>query len=150
LAANLDQLIAFRMLQGALGAALLPMSQAIMIDINPPERHGSAMAIWGFGAIIGPIIGPLLGGWLTENLTWRWVFFVNVPFGIIATLGLVLSMSESERDEQSRFDLFGFGMLAVAIGSFQLMLDRGQMQDWFQSREIWIEATVAALAFYIF
>jgi DHA2 family multidrug resistance protein len=150
LAVNLDQLIAFRMLQGALGAALLPMSQAIMIDINPPERHGSAMAVWGFGAIIGPIIGPLLGGWLTENLTWRWVFFVNVPFGIIAALGLVLSMTESRRDGQSRFDLFGFSMLALAIGAFQLMLDRGQMQDWFQSREIWIEATVAAVALYVF
>jgi len=149
-AANLDQLIAFRMLQGALGAALLPMSQAIMIDINPPEKHGQAMAIWGFGAIIGPIIGPLLGGWLTENMSWRWVFLVNIPFGVLAATGLMLTMGETRREEHSRFDLFGFGMLALAIGSFQLMLDRGQMEDWFQSIEIWIEATVALVAFYVF
>jgi MFS transporter, DHA2 family, multidrug resistance protein len=150
LAVNLDQLIAFRMLQGMLGAALLPMSQAILLDINPPEKHGPAMALWGMGAILGPIIGPLLGGWLTENLSWRWVFFVNLPFGIMAALGLMLTLGETRHDSPSRFDLFGFGMLALAIGAFQLMLDRGQMEDWFQSTEIWIEATVAAFAFYIF
>jgi len=150
LAANLDQLIAFRILQGALGAALLPMSQAIMIDINPPERHGPAMAIWGIGAIIGPIAGPLLGGWITENMTWRWVFYVNVPFGIIAALGLIVSLDETRHEDPAPFDMLGFGMLALTIGSLQLMLDRGQIQDWFNSWEICIEATIAATAFYLF
>lgn len=150
LATNLDQLIAFRMLQGMMGAALLPISQAIMIDIHPPEKHGQAMAMWGIGAIIGPIAGPLLGGWLTETLSWRWVFFVNIPFGLIASLGLLLVMAEKRHATPAKFDLFGFGMLALAIGAFQLMLDRGQMEDWFQSTEICIEATVAAAAFYVF
>jgi DHA2 family multidrug resistance protein len=149
-AANLDQLIAFRMFQGMMGAALLPISQAIMIDINPPEKHGQAMAVWGIGAIIGPIAGPLLGGWITENMTWRWVFFVNVPFGLLASLGLLLIMPDKRHDSPARFDLFGFAMLALAIGAFQLMLDRGQMLDWFQSSEIWCEATVAGAAFYVF
>jgi DHA2 family multidrug resistance protein len=150
LATNLDQLIAFRLLQGMMGAALLPISQAIMIDINPPERHGPAMAIWGIGAILGPIAGPLLGGWITENMTWRWVFFVNVPFGLIASLGLLLVMPDKRHAEPPPFDLFGFGTLAIAIGSFQLMLDRGQLLDWFQSWEICAEATISATAFYIF
>jgi DHA2 family multidrug resistance protein len=150
IAANLEQLIAFRMLQGVMGSALLPISQAIILNINPRERHGSAMAIWGMGAILGPIIGPLLGGWLTENFNWRWVFFINLPLGIAAIMGLLLTMQDKRDVWPARFDLLGFAMLALAIGAFQLMLDRGQVQDWFQSREIWIEATIAAAAFYIF
>ena len=150
LAANLDQLIAFRLLQGALGAALLPMSQAIMLDINPPEKHGSAMALWGIGAIFGPIIGPLLGGWLTENLSWRWVFFINIPFGAMAAAGLLLFLGDSGEKRAGRFDFIGFGTLAVAVGAFQLVLDRGQLQDWFNSTEIWLEATLSLTALYLF
>jgi DHA2 family multidrug resistance protein len=151
MATTLDQLIAFRLLQGIMGSALLPMSQAIMLDINPPERHGSAMAVWGVGAILGPILGPLLGGWLTENMTWRWVFFINLPVGLLAAVGLFFVITESGKDDNPvRLDLFGFAMLALSVASFQLVLDRGQLQDWFQSREIWIETTIAATAFYIF
>jgi len=150
LAGNFEQLVLFRMLQGAMGAALLPMSQAILLDINPPEKHGSAMATWGIGVIIGPICGPILGGWLTEMLDWRWVFFINLPFGVLAAVGLAAVLPAFEDEQATSLDLFGFGTLAIAIGAFQLMLDRGQMEDWFQSREIWIEATIAATAFYIF
>ena len=149
-AANLDQLIAFRLLQGMMGAALLPMSQAILLDINPPEKHGSAMAIWGMGAIIGPIVGPVLGGFLTDNLTWRWVFYVNLPFGLLATLGLWIWQTDTHETEEMKLDLLGFGSLALAVGAFQLMLDRGQVKDWFESTEIWIEAVVAGTAFYVF
>jgi len=150
IAANFEQLVVFRMLQGAMGAALLPMSQAILLDINPPERHGSAMATWGIGVIIGPICGPILGGWLTGAYDWRWVFFINLPIGVLAVIGLMAFLPAFRDDNRVRLDLVGFGLLALAIGLFQLMLDRGQMLDWFESREIWIEATVAALAFYLF
>jgi DHA2 family multidrug resistance protein len=150
LANSLDQLIAFRLLQGALGAALLPMSQAILLDINPPEKHGSAMALWGFGAVVGPVVGPLLGGWLTENFNWRWVFFINVPFGIFAAIGLLTSMPEPINKSLRKFDFLGFGSLAIAIGMFQLVLDRGQLQDWFNSTEICIEAGICATALYLF
>ena len=149
-AANLGQLVGFRLLQGALGAALLPLTQATMIDINRPERHGPAMALWGLGAVLGPIMGPVLGGLITENLDWRWVFYINVPVGVISFFGLAAAMGESEHGSRGRFDMAGFAALALAVGAFQLMLDRGQIQDWFESREIWIEAFVAVFAFYIF
>lgn len=150
LALNFEQLVIFRVLQGASGAALVPISQAILLDINPPERHGRAMAIWGIGVIIGPILGPILGGWLTDNYSWRWVFFINIPFGIVATMGLLAFLPENRDEHPVRLDLFGFAMLAVAIGAFQLMLDRGQILDWFDSVEIRILAAVAVMAFYIF
>ncbi|MCJ2177654.1 DHA2 family efflux MFS transporter permease subunit [Novosphingobium album (ex Hu et al. 2023)] len=148
--ANFEQLVLFRMLQGMMGAALLPMSQAILLDINPPERHGSAMATWGLGVILGPICGPILGGWLIEVFNWRWIFFINLPFGILATLGLLAFLPAFEDENAVDLDLTGFALLAVAIGSFQLLLDRGQMLDWFESREIWFEALLAGTAFYLF
>ena len=150
LAANLGQLVAFRLLQGMLGAALLPMSQAILLDINPPEKHGSALSMWGMGAVIGPIVGPLMGGWITENLNWRWVFFINLPFGVIAVMGLIFAMPDSGERRPGKLDFLGFGSLALAIGAFQLMLDRGQLQDWFHSTEICVEAAVALTALYVF
>src|SRR3546814_14838407 len=82
IATNLSELVIFRLLQGVFGAAQVPMTQAILLDINPPERHGPAMAIWGMGTVLGPIIGPALGGWLTDHLTWRWVFYIQSPNGI--------------------------------------------------------------------
>lgn len=148
MALNFEQLIAFRMLQGICGAALLPMSQAIMLDITPPEHHGRAMSLWGMGAVLGPILGPVLGGWLTENLDWRWVFFINLPFGVAAVAGLLLFMRESVA-ARIRFDFTGFALLAIAVGSFQLMLDRGQMEDWFESPEIVATATLAALCLFL-
>jgi DHA2 family multidrug resistance protein len=150
ISANFEQLVLFRILQGAMGAALLPMSQAILLDITPPERHGSAMATWGVGVIIGPICGPILGGWLIEAYDWRWIFFINLPVGLVSVLGLLVFLPAFRDDNRVSLDLFGFGTLALAIGSFQLMLDRGQLLDWFESTEIWIEATISATAFYVF
>lgn len=150
IAANFEQLIAFRLLQGMMGAALLPISQAILLDINPPEKHGSAMAIWGMGAVLGPIIGPVLGGYLTDYLSWHWVFIINVPFGLIAAAGLLFSMQEHREDKPMQLDLTGFVLLALSVGALQLVLDRGQLLDWFESREIWLIASIAGLAFYLF
>jgi DHA2 family multidrug resistance protein len=149
-AANFGQLVGFRMLQGAFGSPLVPMSQATVLDINPPERHGKAMGLWGTGVVFGPIVGPILGGLLTDNLSWRWVFLINVPFGIIAVMGLLVTMTDVREEAPTRFDLLGFVALSIAIGSFQLMLDRGEMLDWFDSTEIWIEATLAVTSLYLF
>lgn len=145
---NLGELVLFRFLQGITGAALIPMSQSILFEINPPEKHGSAMAVFGMGTIVGPIIGPVLGGWLTENFSWRWCFFINVPVGIIAFLGLAATLSKPKSHQAAKFDLFGFGAAALAIGCFQMMLDRGQQQDWFSSTEICIEAALAVFFLY--
>ena len=148
-AQSLPQMVLARSIQGLCGAALIPLSQAVLLDINPPERHARAMAVWVMGATLGPIIGPALGGWLTEDYNWRWVFYINVPFGILAFLGIMSSLPEGTI-RKSRFDFFGFTALSVAIASLQIMLDRGQLKDWFSSTEIWVEATVAAVMFYLF
>ncbi len=149
-AQSLDQMVLFRVLQGMFGAALVPLSQATMLDIYPPERHAQAMAVWGIGVMVGPILGPTLGGWLTEHYNWRWIFYVNLPFGILATTGLLALMPKDRVNAALRFDWTGFAALALGVGCFQLMLDRGQNQDWFSSREIVTEATLAALGFYLF
>jgi DHA2 family multidrug resistance protein len=148
-AQSLPQIVLARLIQGLCGAALIPLSQAVLLDINPPERHARAMAIWVMGATLGPIIGPALGGWLTEGYSWRWVFYINLPFGILASLGILTFLPEATI-RKSRFDFFGFAALSVAIASLQIMLDRGQLKDWFSSPEILIEAIVAAVAFYWF
>ncbi|MDE2596632.1 MAG: DHA2 family efflux MFS transporter permease subunit [Sphingomonadales bacterium] len=149
IAANLGQLIAFRLLQGMFGSALVPMSQATMLDITPPEEHGKAMALFGLAAILGPLAGPLLGGYLTSAFSWHWVFLINLPLGLIAFLGLSANMQEVRSAHPMRFDGLGFALLAIGVGAFQLMLDRGQMLDWFESREIWVEAIVAGTAAYL-
>jgi DHA2 family multidrug resistance protein len=149
LAQSLPEIVLARLLQGLCGAALVPMSQAVLLDINPPEQHAKAMAIWVMAVTVGPILGPALGGWLTENYNWRWVFYINVPFGILSFLGILTFMPETPL-RKSRFDFFGFTALSFAIGAFQLMLDRGQIKDWFSSTEIWIEAIVAGISFYLF
>ncbi len=148
-AQSLPQIVLARLVQGLCGAALVPLSQAVLLDINPPARHARAMAVWVMGVTLGPIIGPALGGWLTENYNWRWVFYINVPFGILAFLGILSSLAEATI-RKSRFDFFGFTALSVGVAAFQIMLDRGQLKDWFSSTEIWIEATVSAVAFYLF
>jgi DHA2 family multidrug resistance protein len=149
LARSLPQIVLARLLQGLCGAALVPLSQAVLLDINPPARQARAMAVWVMGVTLGPIIGPALGGWLTEDYNWRWVFYINVPFGILAFLGILSFLPEGPIGK-SRFDFFGFTALSVGIGAFQIMLDRGQLKDWFSSTEIWVEATVAAVALYLF
>ena len=149
-ATSLAQLVLYRLLQGVCGAALVPLSQAVLLQINPPERYARAMAVWGMGVILGPIIGPALGGWLTDNYSWRSVFYINVPFGILSALGILIFIRETRRGRREAFDWFGFGTLSLAIGALQMLLDRGELKDWFGSTEIWIEALIAALAFYLF
>src|SRR5579859_4204811 len=149
-ATSLTQLVLFRVLQGICGAALVPLSQSVLLRTNPPERHGRAMAIWGIGTMLGPIIGPALGGWLTDNFTWRWVFLINLPVGVLCALGILVFIHDDRHGHRERFDFFGFGTLSVAVGAVQMMLDRGELKDWFGSTEIWVEATVAVLCFYLF
>jgi MFS transporter, DHA2 family, multidrug resistance protein len=149
LAQTLPQIVLARLAQGLSGAALIPMSQATLLDINPPERHGRAMTVWVMGVTIGPILGPALGGWLTEQYSWRWVFYINVPFGILSFLGVLTFMKETVK-RAARFDFFGFASLALAVGSLQLMLDRGQSNDWFSNVETWIEAGICAVSTYLF
>lgn len=134
-ATSIEEMVLFRILQGCFGASMIPLAQSTMLDINPREKHGSAMALWGMGVMIGPILGPTLGGWLTENYNWRWVFLINLPLGIVTFTVLALFMPDSERVERP-FDKFGFFTLSLVIGSLQLLLDRGEQVDWYQSPEI--------------
>ncbi|MBI3515134.1 MAG: DHA2 family efflux MFS transporter permease subunit, partial [Proteobacteria bacterium] len=150
LAGSLTEIVLARLLQGVFGAALVPMSQSVLLDTWPREKHGYAMAMWGVGVTVGPVIGPTLGGWLTDQYSWRWVFYINVPFGILALLGIVTFLTETSRNRYARFDWFGFSMLGVAVGSMQMMLDRGELLDWFGSTEIIVEAVLAGLCFYLF
>jgi DHA2 family multidrug resistance protein len=149
LALSLPQIVLARLFQGLSGAALVPMSQAVLLDINPPERHARAMSLWIMAITVGPILGPVLGGWLTETFTWRWVFYINVPVGALAYLGIAAYMPDTPR-RAGNFDFFGFAALSLGIGALQLMLDRGQLVDWFNSGEIILEATVAVLGLYLF
>ena len=149
-AQSLEQLVGFRLLQGMFGAALAPLSQATMLDIYPFSQRAQAMAIFSMGVTMGPMVGPTLGGYLTDLYSWRWVFYVNLPFGILALIGIMLFMRETPARPQLTFSWYGFAMLGLAAGAFQMMLDRGQELDWFSSREIMIEAVIAGLAFYLF
>jgi DHA2 family multidrug resistance protein len=150
MAGSLTEMVTFRLLQGMFGAALVPLSQSTMLNIYPVEKRGSAMAIWGMGVMVGPILGPTLGGYLTELYNWRWVFFVNLPFGLLATAGMAAFLPATKAGQGLRFDWTGFGVFALGIGAFQLMLDRGETMDWFGSYEIIIEAVLAVLGLYLF
>jgi DHA2 family multidrug resistance protein len=149
-ATSLDELVFYRLLQGVCGAGLVPLSQSVLMQINPPERHGQAIAVWGIGVMLGPIFGPMLGGWLTESYSWRWIFYINLPVGIVASLGILIFIREARHAHREAFDFFGFTTLSIAVGVLQMMLDRGELKDWFGSTEIWVEAAVAALAGYLF
>jgi MFS transporter, DHA2 family, multidrug resistance protein len=150
MAQSLTQIVLFRVLQGAFGASLVPLSQTVLLGSYPRERQGFAMALFGIGVMIGPVLGPVLGGWLTENYSWRWVFYINLPIGILDLIGIMIFLPESPRDSSAKLDWFGFGTLSVAIGALQIMLDRGEQKDWFGSGEIIIEGVIAASAFYLF
>jgi DHA2 family multidrug resistance protein len=150
LSTSLGQIVAARLLQGVFGAALVPLSQAVLLDINPRDKHGSAMAVWGMGVMIGPILGPTLGGWLTDSYNWRWVFFINVPVGALAFYGIWKYIRPSPAARRMAFDGFGFATLSLAIGALQMLLDRGEQNDWFASTETWVEAIVLALSFTYF
>ena len=149
-APSLEVLVIARILQGASGAALIPLSQAVLLDTYPREQHGSAMAIWGMGVMAGPILGPTIGGYITELYGWRWVFYINLPVGIVTLLGLWVFLPETVRDRQRMFNWFGFAILAVGIGALQAILDRGEIKGWFDSTEIVVEAFLAALGLYMF
>ena len=150
MASSIEEIVMFRILQGIFGAALVPLSQSTLLDINPKEKHGSAMAIWGMGVMVGPIVGPALGGYLTEYYNWRWVFYINVPLGIIACLGIMFFLPDSKK-VKNYFNITGFALLSIAIASLQLMLDRGQQLDWFNSHEIviYFGLTIASLWVFI-
>jgi DHA2 family multidrug resistance protein len=128
----------------------VPLSQTVLLELYPPERRGWAMSLWGLGVMIGPIMGPILGGWLTEYYSWRWIFFINLPIGVAAALGLMAFMDETEGDRRLSFDWFGFAALGIGIGALQLMLDRGEQLGWFDSGEIVVTAIVSAAGFYFF
>ena len=150
IATSLPEIVMFRLLQGIAGASMMPLSQTIMLDIFEPKQIPRVMALWSSAVILGPILGPALGGWLTENFSWRWVFYINMPIGILAFALLQLNMGNDKGGQERPFDLLGFGSLVLFIGGLQIMLDRGPGQDWFGSTEIWIEAIAAAIGLWVF
>jgi DHA2 family multidrug resistance protein len=150
LAQSLTEIVVFRLLQGALGAAMIPLSQSLLFAIYPKERHGFAMALFGFGVVVGPVLGPVVGGWLTENYSWRYVFYINGPLGILTLAGMAMLLPAVPSDAQQKLDWFGFGAFSVGLGALQILLDRGEIKDWFWSGEIIAEALIAGSAFYLF
>ena len=137
-APNRPLLIIFRVIQGACGGGLQPLSQAILMEVFPPQDRGKAMGFWGLGIVVAPMLGPVLGGWLTDSYSWRWVFYINVPVGILAvflTTVFVFDPPYIKRTAQ-RIDYWGIGLLTLGIGCLQIMLDKGQEEDWFSSRFI--------------
>ena len=150
MAQSLTQIVAFRLMQGFFGAALVPIAQSILLDIYTPEERGSAMAIFGVSVMVGPVLGPVMGGWLTDQFNWRWVFYINLPLGALAFAGVSYFMRETQIYAKAKFDWLGFGSLSVGIAALQIMLDRGAQLDWFSSLEIIFEAVISASAFYIF
>ncbi len=137
LSVSLTEIVLFRLGQGVAGAFIMPLSQSVMLDVTRPSQHGTAMMIWAMGIMAGPIAGPILGGYLTENFDWRWVFFVNVPVGVMALALLVIHLPHWDK-VKVRFDRVGFVLIAVAIGALQLLLDRGEQVDWFASGKSWL------------
>jgi DHA2 family multidrug resistance protein len=150
MALNLEQLVFFRILQGAFGAPLVPICMAMILDIFPREEHGTATAVFGMGVVFGPIIGPTVGGYLSEELGWRYVFFLLVPFGILAIAGIITFIDDSRKAVAIKLDWTGLISLSLGIASLQMMLDRGQRLDWFDSPEIVVEGLIALGALYIF
>lgn len=150
LAQNLEEIILFRILQGAMGAPLSPLAQAVVLDTYDHEERGPAMAAWSMGMMVAPILGPLLGGYLTQTLDWRWVFLINIPVGLVATAGVLAFIPADRSNAATKLDFTGWAMLSVFLICLQLMLDRGQSKDWFESAEIVVYAVVAAMGLYMF
>jgi len=150
MAQSLSEIVAFRLLQGLFGAALVPISQSILLDIYTPEERGSAMALFGVSVMVGPVLGPVIGGWLTDHFSWRWIFYINVPLGALAFAGIWFFLRESRLSAAAKLDWLGFASLSIAIAALQVFLDRGSQLDWFSSLEIIIEAVVCVSALYVF
>jgi DHA2 family multidrug resistance protein len=138
------------LLQGFFGAALVPLGQSVLLDIYTVEERGSAMALFGVSVMVGPVLGPVIGGWLTDHYSWRWVFYINVPLGMLAFAGISFFLRETKTSAAAKLDWLGFGSLSLAIAAMQVFLDRGAQLDWLSSFEILIEAVVAVSAFYVF
>lgn len=149
IAVNLTEMVLFRIFQGICAAFIGPVSQTIMLDINKPSQQAKAMAIWGMGVMIGPISGPMIGGWLTESYSWRWVFYINIPIGIPTLIALWLLLP-SRPVTRRRLDYVGYFLFALGLAALQLMLDRGQSEDWLESTEVVIELFVAVAALWMF
>jgi DHA2 family multidrug resistance protein len=147
LAPSLGLLIIFRIIQGACGGGLQPLSQAILLEAFPPEKRGQAMAFWALGIVVAPMLGPVAGGWLTDNYSWRWVFYINVPIGVLALLLTQAFVSDPPylRTEKRGIDYWGIGLLVLGIGALQIMLDKGQEDDWFGSHFIVVLAILAVI-----
>jgi DHA2 family multidrug resistance protein len=150
IATGLAEMVVFRMVQGAFGAALVPLSNVALLEEFPRDQHGRVMALWGMGVLIGPVIGPTLGGYLTDSLNWRWAFYINLPVGLIACAGIMASLKRGHENASRPFDALGFALLSVALALFQLMLDRGQTKDWFESTEIVAEAFFCVVTLWMF
>src|SRR5437899_6487631 len=152
LAPSLPILIIFRVIQGACGGGLQPLSQAILLESFPPEKRGQAMAFWALGIVVAPMLGPVLGGWLTDNYSWRWVFYVNIPVGIASIIMTKMFIFDPPyiRRTAGKVDKWGIGMLAVGIGALQIVLDKGQQEDWFSSNWIRSLALLAGLMLVLF
>jgi MFS transporter, DHA2 family, multidrug resistance protein len=149
-AQSLTQIVLFRCLQGALGAPINPLTQAVLFNINPPERQGRAMSTFGIAIMAAPVLGPVLGGWLTSDYSWRAVFYINVPLGVLAFIGALIFLPDSKINTRFKLDWFGFATLSIAVGALQMLLDRGAEKDWFSSSEIILETVLAGTAFYLF
>jgi MFS transporter, DHA2 family, multidrug resistance protein len=147
---SLPEMVIFRIFQGLFGAAFIPLSQAVLLNINPPERHAHALSIWAAGVMTAPIAGPLLGGYLTELYSWRWCFYINLPVGVLAFVGVATFMPREKAQAFRPFDFLGFGALALSVGALQMMLDRGPGRDWFSSPEIWVYLVTAGAAVWVF
>ncbi|HEY2662027.1 MAG TPA: DHA2 family efflux MFS transporter permease subunit [Caulobacteraceae bacterium] len=150
LSQSLVEIVLFRLLQGAFGAALIPLSQTVLMNIYPKERQGPALALWSMAVMAGPVLGPVIGGWLTSAYSWRYVFYINLPIGIGAFLGMSAFLPTTSGNARTKLDWFGFAALSIAIGAMQILLDRGEELDWFGSGEIVSEAIIAGSALYLF
>src|SRR5271165_6556292 len=148
MATTLPELILFRVLQGLSGGGLQPLSQSVLLETFPPKKHGTAMAAFGFGIIFAPILGPTLGGWITDNYTWRWIFYINLPVGILSLLmisSFVIDPPYLRKRAAGGIDLCGIGFLALGFGMLQMVLDKGQEKDWFGSNQIRLWATLCVI-----
>src|SRR6266446_2589996 len=150
-AQSLDQMVIFRVIQGAAGAAMIPSSQAILMETFPPEEQGLAMAVWGMGMLTSPMVGPTLGGWITDNWNWRWNFYINLPIGTCAAILVYLFVQDPEfmrkaRVQARRIDYFGVACLVLGLGLLHIVLDRGQRADWFAASWVCVFTFIAVIS----
>src|ERR1700741_1379275 len=150
IATSLPEMVVFRLLQGFAGAGMMPLSQAAIYDLWSPKAIPRVMSIWSAMVMVGPILGPTLGGFLTENFSWRWVFYINVPVGALAFACIYSSLPSNDGGRHRPFDIMGYCALVLFTGGIQRMVDRGPSLDWFDSREIWVEAVLALIGLYVF